>query len=106
MIPFKLVFDEIILTQLKKLGEKESLKIILSKILDKLETLGPRAGKLIDTHLFIYEVKLKHPPLRLYYKHVKETNELYVFEYELKTSEEKQQRTIRKIQFKNLNLRE
>ena len=97
---FKLVFDDVIIRQLQKLGEDSSLHAKLGAMLDKMEELGPRAGKLIDSHLFLYEVKSKHPPLRLYYKHVKETDELYVFEYEMKTSEEKQKKTIGKLKQK------
>ncbi len=97
---FKLVFDEVMLAQLKKLGGDKHLRGLLSKMFDKMEALGPRAGKLIDTQLFLYEIKLKHPPLRLYYKPVAQTGELYVFEYEMKTGENKQQRTIKKLQEK------
>lgn len=94
---FNLVFDEIILKQLKKAERNNALKIILSKMLDKLEELGPRAGKLLDSRLHIYEIKLKNPPIRLYYKHNILTNEIYVFEYGMKTSQEKQNRLIEKI---------
>ena len=94
---FKLIFDEIILNQLKKTGKNNLLKELLSKIFDKIENLGPMAGKLLDSHLQIYEIKLKHPPLRLYYKYNSSTNEIYLFEYEMKTSEKKQNKTLEKI---------
>jgi len=94
---FKLVFDEVILHQLKKASKDNSLKVLLSKILDKIEELGPRAGNLLDSQLHIYEVKMKSPPIRLYYKHNLSTNEIYIFEYEMKTSEKKQNKTIEKI---------
>ncbi len=97
---FRAIFDEVMLKQLRKLGEKEEIKRILSRMLDKIEELGPRAGKLIDSRLFIYEVKNKKPAVRLYFKHVRGSYDIYVFEYELKTSEEKQQRTIGKIRDK------
>jgi hypothetical protein len=102
---FVLVFDEVMLAQLKKLGEDKQLRGLLSKMLDKMELLGPRAGELIDSHLFLYEMKSKRPPLRLYYKHVRETDELYVFEYEMKTSAQKQQKTIQKLQQKAQNIK-
>lgn len=102
---FKLVFDEVILSQLKQLGKNNNLKLILSKMLDKMELLGPRAGELIDSHLFLYEIKSKHPPIRLYYMHTKQSNELYVFEYELKKSQQKQQKTISKLQQKAQTVR-
>ncbi len=101
---YTLVFDEVIRDQLRKAGRDAQVRKILSKFFDNLEENGPNAGKLIDSHLFIYEMKNKHPPIRLYFKQVKETNEIYVFEYEMKTSEEKQQRTITKVKFKAMGL--
>ena len=99
---YPLVFDDIILKQLKQAGKHQHLRVLLSKILDKIEALGPRAGNLVDSQLFIYEIKMKHPPLRLYYKHNKATDEIYLFEYEMKTSEDKQKKTIRRIRKKAL----
>jgi hypothetical protein len=90
------------LKQLKDIKNDGNLRPIFTKILDKLEEMGPLAGKLLDSHLFIYEIKMKRPPIRLYYKHNQATNELYVFEYEMKTSVEKQQRTVEKIRRKAL----
>ena len=97
MSKFILVFDEVMLNQLKKLGSDINLRTILSKMFDKMELLGPRAGNLIDSKLFLYEIKSKSPPIRLYYIHVIDSDELYVFEYEMKTSENKQQKTINRI---------
>ena len=81
-------------------GKNQHIRNILSRIFDKIEELGPRAGKLIDSRFFIYEIKLKSPPLRLYYKCNLSNNEIYVFEYEMKTSQERQRRTIEKIKGK------
>jgi len=86
--------------QLQKAASNNNIKIILTKMLDEIEELGPQAGKLLDSHLFIYELKNKHPPIRLYFKHNIRNDEIYVFEYELKTSEEKQNKTIQKIKLK------
>lgn len=61
---------------------------------------GPKIGELLDSKLFIYELKNKRPPIRLYFKHNLQTNEIYVLEFEMKTSEKKQQRTIEKIKRK------
>ena len=97
---YKLIFDEVILRQLKKAGRNQQVKNILTKILNKIEELGPRAGNLLDSKLFLYEFKVKHPPIRLYFKHNPNTKEIYVFEYEMKTSEGKQQGTIDKIKRK------
>jgi len=99
---YPLAFDDIILKQLKKAGKNQQIKEILSNILDKIEELGPRAGDLVDSKLFIYEIKLKSPPIRLYFRYNKSTNEIYLFEYEMKTSKKKQQKTIEKIKKKVL----
>jgi hypothetical protein len=105
MVNFPVVFDDIMLKQLQKAGKNQQLKEILRTMLDEIEERGPQAGKLLDSHLFIYEIKNKHPPIRLYFKHQLQTNEIYVFEYEMKTSEDKQQRTIEKIRLKARNLK-
>jgi|TARA_B100001971_G_C17999770_1_gene436674 mRNA-degrading endonuclease RelE of RelBE toxin-antitoxin system len=97
---YTLIFDDIILKQMKKLGKNPVLKELLSKMFDKIELLGPLAGKLLDSRLHIYEIKSHHPPIRLYYKVVEPNKEAYLFEYELKTSEEKQQKTITKLKKK------
>ncbi|MBU2503903.1 MAG: hypothetical protein KJ879_02520 [Nanoarchaeota archaeon] len=94
---FKIIFDKVIIKQFKKAGQNNALREILSRTFNKIEELGPRAGKLLDSQLHIYEIKLRHPPLRLYYKHNILTDEIYIFEYEMKTSEKKQKRTIEKI---------
>ena len=99
-----LSFDEVMLNQLKDLGKDVNIRSFISKMLDKIEEHGPRAGKLLDSQLHLYELKIKHPPIRIYFKPVKDSNEIYVFEYQMKTSEEKQQNIIRKIRFKILNL--
>ncbi len=107
---FKIIFDDIILAQLKKLGKNRQLKERISIMLNKIEEFGPAAGKMVDSQLFIYEIKSKRPPIRLYFKHDGMSNNIYVFEYELKTSEDKQRRIISKIKgrvrnlFRNLNL--
>ena len=102
---FILVFDDVIKNQLKGLSKDENIRNLLSKMFDKMEALGPRAGELIDSHIFLYEIKSKNPPLRLYYMHVKKTGELYIFEYEMKTSEKKQQKTIIKLRDKSKKIR-
>lgn len=97
---FSLVFDDIMVKQLKKAAKNNHVKQILTKMLDKIEEAGPAAGKLLDSKLFIYEMKSHHPPIRLYFKHNISSNEIYVFEYEMKTSEKEQQKTIDKIRGK------
>jgi len=87
---YSLAFDDVMIKQLKKAGRNKHIEEILTKMLDKLEIAGSNAGDLIDSHLFIYEIKNKHPPIRLYFKHHQPTNEIYVFEFEMKTSAEKQ----------------
>ena len=66
---YTLVFDDVMVKQLKKAGKNQHIKEILTKMLDKLELSGPDVGELLDTQLSLYEVKIKHPPLRLYFKH-------------------------------------
>ena len=102
---YTLVFDKVMIKQLKKAAKNQHIKDILTKMLDKLENLGPDAGDLLDSQLFIYEIKTKHPPIRLYFKHNKQTYEIYVFEFEMKTSPETQQITIEKVKRKARSLK-
>ena len=97
---YNLVFDDIMIKQLKRAAKNNIIKEILTKMLDKLEFLGKDAGNILDSQLFIYEIKNKHPPIRLYFKHNVQTNEIYVFEFEMKTSPEKQRQTIKKVRQK------
>ena len=97
---FPLVFDDVMIKQLKKAAKNNQVKQILTKMLDKIEETGPTAGELLDSKLFIYEIKSKHSPIRLYFKHNISSNEIYIFEYEMKTSEKEQQKTIDKIRKK------
>ncbi len=99
---YTLIFDKVIIKQLKKAAKNNQVKEILTKMLDSIEENGPDAGELLDSQLFIYEVKNMRPPIRLYYQHSKASNEIKVFEYEMKTSSEKQQITIEKIKSKLL----
>ena len=69
-------------------------------MLNKIEESRPEAGKLPDSKLFIYEMKTMRPPIRLYFKHNLSTAEIYVLEFEMKTSEAEQQKTIDKIREK------
>ena len=98
---FEVIFDDVMLNQLKKLGRNQEVKSRISKMLDKVEELGPRAGKMLDVRLGIYEVKSKRPPIRLYFKHVKNTGQIYVFGYEMKTSAGRQQATIERLKEKS-----
>ena len=97
---YSLSFDKVILKQLKKAAKNNHIKQILTKMLNSIEEYGPDAGALLDSQLFIYEIKNMHPPIRLYFQHSKELNEIKIFEYEMKTSQEKQQNTIEKIKRK------
>ena len=102
---YSIVFDEVILKQMKKLGKNPFLKNLLTKMFDRIELLGGDAGNLIDSRLHIYEIKNMRPPMRLYFKIVEPKKEAYIFEYELKTSQEKQIKTIEKIRKKVLSLK-
>lgn len=97
---FPLIFDEVILKQLEKVARDERIKDILTRMFNKIELVGPYAGKLLDPQISLYECKNKHPPLRLYFKHDKDTDEIYLFKFEMKTSEKKQQKTIENIKMK------
>ncbi len=98
---YRLVFDKVILKQLKKVARDNPTKQILSKMLDRVEQAGPMAGKLLDSHLSLYEMKAMRPPIRLYYKIAEVAKEAYVWEYEMKTSQEKQHWTIQRIKEKS-----
>jgi len=94
---FPLVFDDVIIKQLKQAAKNQHIKEILTTMLNKIELEGPLAGKLLDSHLFLYEMKSKRPPIRLYFKHKIQTNEMYILEFEMKTSLKKQNRLINKL---------
>jgi len=100
ILKYNLIFDGVMIKQLKKLAKNKATQSILSKMFDKLEAIGPLAGDLLDSKLFIYEIKNKHPAIRLYFKHKQQTDEIHIFEYEIKKSEKKQKQTINKIRKK------
>ncbi len=101
---YPLVFDPEIAKQLEKVARDMQIKTILTKMFDRIEENGSNAGKLIDPTLFLYKLKNKHPPLRLYFKHKLDTNEIYLFSFEMKTSEQKQRESIERIRFKSRHL--
>lgn len=94
---YSLVFDEVMKRKLEKAITKSSYRDMIKQWLDELEKQGPNAGKLLDNHTWLYELKSKHPPLRLYYHYSKSTDKIILFELEMKTSEKKQQDTINKL---------
>ena len=51
---FTLVFDDVIIKQLKKAAKNQHIKEILTKMLDKLELSGPDAAKLLNPQLSLY----------------------------------------------------
>ncbi|MBI4152660.1 hypothetical protein HY495_03025 [Candidatus Woesearchaeota archaeon] len=61
---YNVVFDEVVKAKLQKAITKSSYKEIIIHWLDRLEENGPGAGKLLDNHLWLYELKNNHPPLR------------------------------------------
>ena len=97
MPEFVVVFDDVVKEKLEKAIAKGGAREIIKHWLDELEEHGPNAGKLLDNHLWLYEMKNKHPPLRLYYHYQKSTGKIIIFELEMKTSEKKQNVTITKI---------
>ena len=99
----QVVFDEYVRIKLQKAISKSGYKKIIKNWLDLLEQNGSSAGKLLDNHVWLYEIKNKHPPLRLYFYHQKTTEKIIIFELEIKTSKLKQKKTIEKIRKKILN---
>lgn len=97
---YPVVFDEVVKQRLEKVIIKSRCRAIIKGWLDELEMSGPAAGKLLDNHVWLYEMKNKHPPLRLYFYHQKSTNKVIIFEVEMKTSEKKQQETIGKLRYR------
>ena len=75
---YTLVFDDVMVKQLKKAAKNQHIKEILTKMLDKLELSGPDAGELLDSQLS---------------------------EFEMKTSPEKQEATIKKLKQKASSLK-
>lgn len=96
---YELIFDQVMIKQLRKAAKNNQIKHIISRMLDKLESMGPNAGKLLDSKLHLYEVKNMNPPIRLYFKH--KEGEIYIFEFEIKKSAKKQEETINKLRLKS-----
>jgi len=44
MANFKIIFDDVILNQLKQSGKNQQIRDIISKLFDKIENIGSRAG--------------------------------------------------------------
>lgn len=97
---YQLVYDEVILKQLKKIEKDANLKNLFAKFLDKIAILGPFAGKMLDPILPLYEVKCKRPPLRIYFRIDKLQKEAYLYEFEMKTDPRSQFYTIERIKQK------
>ena len=97
MSNYELKFDSVILKQISKISKNRHLSGLLSKIFDKIAEHGTSIGKLLDPQIGVYEIKMKHPPLRLYYVRKANSNEIRILEYGMKTSYEKQQLMIDRI---------
>ena len=68
---------------------------------NRLECEGVSIGKLLDNKFFLYELKIKRPPIRLYFYISDKT--INIIAYGMKTSKKKQQQLIDKIKKKMLN---
>lgn len=97
---FIVVFDEVMQKQFQQALKEGVVREILKKWFDKLEEKGPLVGKLLDSRIWLYELKNKKPPLRLYYQYQKTTNKIIIFECEMKTSEKKQKQSIERLRYK------
>ncbi len=98
--PYLVVFDEEVKKNLEKLILGSNNRQLIRRWLDELENNGPTAGKLLDNHLWLYEMKNKHPALRLYFYFQKTENKIIIFDIEMKTSFKKQENTITKLRHK------
>jgi len=102
---FILIFDKVMVQQLRRLARDAVLRSRLHKMFDSIERLGPRAGQLLDSQ-GLYEVKSLRPPIRLYFRCREGSNEILVFEYGLKTSVAAQQRVIDRLRLRIRDRRE
>ena len=94
---FTLIFDKVVVKQLKKAGRDAQLRVRLAKMFNDIENKGPNAGELIDSAIGLYEIRSMHPPIRIYFQSRTSSTEILIFEFEMKTSEQKQQKTIDKL---------
>ena len=94
---YTLFFKEKVKDQINKFHDKKDITTLINKMLDKMEILGQHAGNLIDNKRSLYEIKMKSPPLRLYYQVIEHEKKILVFEFEMKTSPKKQKKTINKL---------
>lgn len=97
---YNVSFDEVILNQFKKSIKNREVREILSKMFDKIEEKGPKAGKLLDPKLKLYEMKNKRPPIRMYFEYDKSTGEITIFEFHMKKSDNEQKGIISKLKDK------
>lgn len=101
---YKIIFDRVIVEQLRELARNRHLKQRINKLFDRLELKGPDAGKLIDFKLHIYDLKTKKPAIRIYYTYTSEKDEINVFEFHLKKGRGNQHRIISKIKNKIIKI--
>ena len=97
MSNYELIFGKSILKKLKRVESQKDIKDLVSKMLDKIEEKGPKAGKLLDPTFNLYEIKSKKPPLRLYFEIIFEGKYAEIIDFEMKRSQTKQKTLIRKI---------
>jgi mRNA-degrading endonuclease RelE of RelBE toxin-antitoxin system len=89
---YTLIFSKKSLKQSSKLSANAPIKNILCNKFNLLEEKGPDAGKILDVSLQFYEIKIKRPPLRIYFFTYKSTIEILFVEME--TSSNSQQKLI------------
>lgn len=93
---YTVLLKEDVLKNINK--ENNDIKNLIKIYLKKIEILGPYAGKIISNKYSLFEIKLKRPPLRIYYQI--NQKEVWILEYEMKTSSKKQKETINKLKKK------
>lgn len=97
MAEYEVSYDPKFEKQFDKISKNKHLVDLLSKLIKRIRLLGPDAGKLIDAKMSIYEIKMKRPPLRLYFWYRLALQDIYIIEYQLKTSKDAQRKVIDNI---------
>ena len=95
-VPYKIVIDPLFIKDLSKIKDKQIHKLI-EKIIDKLEKKGLSVGKLLDNKLRLHGIKLKRPPLRIYFVYSTELDSIILYQVHLKRSAKIQRKIIKKL---------
>ncbi len=97
MKAYFVIFDKVVKKKLEKAAKNSAYKKILTRWFDQLELEGPTTGKLLDNKVWLYEMKSKRPPLRLYFHYQKTARKIILLDLEIKKGKNKQQKTIKGV---------